>query len=94
MDRMTKGEEEDCGDEADCLLAKKEPDHIAIWILRNSVHGEGETKYTDLSSLASSSSRASALSLSDAGSPSVASVVAGLGFLMRFPSLSKRSPRS
>ena len=44
VEMMTEGKEEDRGDEANHLLAKKEPDHVAIGIFRNGVHGEGETK--------------------------------------------------
>ena len=44
VDAVTIGKEENHGDEANCLLAKKELDHIAIGIIRNGVVGEGEPK--------------------------------------------------
>ena len=38
------GKEEEHGDEANALLAKKELDHVTIGIIGNSVLGERETK--------------------------------------------------
>ena len=42
-DAVTMGEE-DCGNEANAVLAKKELDHIAIWIIRDGVLGVWETE--------------------------------------------------
>ena len=44
VDTVTIGKGEDHGDEANSLLAKKEPDGITIRIIRNGVIWEGETK--------------------------------------------------